>query len=80
MKTYSSLSEIQRKGTQKKKEPPGDQRVDKHLLSTLILQPGGFFLAALSPGLLSTSSRAELRALPAALSPSAGGPQPIAAP
>lgn len=43
MKTYSSLSEIQRKGTQEKKEPPGDQRVDKHLLSTLILQPGGFF-------------------------------------
>lgn len=41
MKTYSSLSEIQRKGTQKKKKR--DQRVNKHLLSTLILQPGGFF-------------------------------------
>lgn len=46
MKIYSSLSEIQRKGTQEKKEPPGDQRVNKHLLSTLILQPGGIFFGS----------------------------------
>lgn len=50
-----------------KKEPPGDQRVNKHLLNALILQLSGwlFFLAALPPGLLSTSSRAGQRALPA---------------
>lgn len=80
MKTYSSLSEIQRKSTQEKKRTSGRSKSQQAPAEHIDFTTGGIFLAAPSPGLLSTSSRAELRALPAALSPSAGGPQPIAAP